>query len=191
MISFQAFSKVSSAPSNNHASRLTVVIVSLSRFEASFAYPAPYASYRFVLRRPRELHLVHRMFLTEQFSTLPAVHTPVRACQSLPTLGLRAHIIWSASLPVFSGDYLIRIQLDRFSGGLTGHWSARRRSFIVRFKDIETLEFLIEHCKRLELLCFDHLRLEPVLDFILPYFLQILMSVVEMPAQALDMVEFS
>jgi hypothetical protein len=61
-----------------------------------------------------------------------------------------------------------------------GDWGRRRRRGVVGFEDVEAFEFLIEDCQGLELLCLLHLRLEPVLDFILLLLDEILVVVVEM-----------
>jgi hypothetical protein len=58
---------------------------------------------------------------------------------------------------------------------------ARRARYLIRFEDIQILEFLIEDGQRLKALGFDHLGLEPILDFILLDLLQIFVVVVQMP----------
>jgi hypothetical protein len=55
-------------------------------------------------------------------------------------------------------------------------WNRR----FVRFEDIEAFEFLVYNCQWLELLCLDNLFVEPILDFVLLYFGQFLVIVVEM-----------
>ena len=54
---------------------------------------------------------------------------------------------------------------------------------IVGFKNIKALEFLIEDRKGLKSLGFHHLRLEPILDFILFNLFEVLVIIVEMSIQ--------
>jgi hypothetical protein len=56
----------------------------------------------------------------------------------------------------------------------------RRRRGVVGFEDVEAFELLVQNGEWLELLCLLHLRLEPVLDFILLLFDEVLVVVVEM-----------
>lgn len=50
---------------------------------------------------------------------------------------------------------------------------------VIGFEDIQAFQFLVEDCQRLELLRLDHLCLEPSLNFVLLYFLYILVLVVD------------
>lgn len=56
----------------------------------------------------------------------------------------------------------------------------RRCQSTVRFEDVETSKLLIQDRERLELLCLFDLLLEPILDFILLHFFEVLVVVVEM-----------
>jgi len=49
---------------------------------------------------------------------------------------------------------------------------------MIRFKDIEAFEFLIQHSQRLELLGFDHLLFEPILDLILLLFFYLFVCII-------------
>jgi hypothetical protein len=51
---------------------------------------------------------------------------------------------------------------------------------VVGFEYVKAFQLLVQHCQRLELLGLLHLRLEPVLDFILLFFDEVLVVVVEM-----------
>ncbi|KAG0646149.1 Precorrin-2 dehydrogenase [Hyphodiscus hymeniophilus] len=51
---------------------------------------------------------------------------------------------------------------------------------IIRFEDIKTFEFLIYDCQWLEFLRFDHLLVEPILDFVLFNFREFLVGIIEM-----------
>jgi len=55
----------------------------------------------------------------------------------------------------------------------------RRRRGVIRFEYIEAFQLLVQDCKWLELLRLLHLRLEPVLDFILLFLDEVLVVVVE------------
>lgn len=55
----------------------------------------------------------------------------------------------------------------------------------IRFEDIKSSELLIQYCKWLELFCFLHLLFEPILDFILLHFFQVLVVIVEVSGDAL------
>jgi hypothetical protein len=51
--------------------------------------------------------------------------------------------------------------------------------FVICFEDIQAFELLIENSKWLKALCFDHLCLEPVFDFILPLILEISVCIIK------------
>lgn len=51
---------------------------------------------------------------------------------------------------------------------------------IVGFEYIQAFEFLVQHRERLELLRLVHLHFKPVLDFILLYFLEVGVGIVQM-----------
>ena len=55
-----------------------------------------------------------------------------------------------------------------------------RRWRAVRFEDVKPLEFLVQYGERLEFLRLDHLLLEPILDFVLLFFDEILVIIVKM-----------
>lgn len=57
---------------------------------------------------------------------------------------------------------------------------------IIRLKNIEAFEFLVQHGKRLELLRLVHLHFEPIFDFILLYFLEVGMGVVQMSMESCE-----
>jgi hypothetical protein len=89
-----------------------------------------------------------------------------------------------------SCDFLLRISshwgrlvVDVGGGVVRGVGGRlRRRRGVVGFKDVEAFELLVQDGERLELFCLLHLRLEPVLDFILLLFDKIPVVVVEMSA---------
>jgi hypothetical protein len=58
-----------------------MVIVSLSGLVACLAYSAPISPHRIMLRLARQLHLVHGVFLTEQFPAASAVNRRAVASQ--------------------------------------------------------------------------------------------------------------
>jgi hypothetical protein len=72
--------------------------------------------------------------------------------------------------------------MDYVCGGVTGRMRSGwwRRRGVVRFEYVEALEFLVQNCERLEFLRLLHLRLKPVLDFILLFFHKVLMIIIEM-----------
>lgn len=61
-----------------------MIIVTLSRLIAGLAHTSPYTSHWLMLRRPGELHLVHRMFLAKEFPAFPAINAPVGSVETLP-----------------------------------------------------------------------------------------------------------
>ena len=82
------------------------------------------------------------------------------------------------SLPVCSSYHLVWVRPCTLGYGRVRHWRSRARR-LIGFEDIEPLELLIEDRQWLELLRFDHLCLEPILDFILLHLLQTLVVIVK------------
>ena len=164
----------------------SLVIVALPRLVAGLAYPAPYSPDWLMLCRSGQLHLVHGVFLAEKLPAMPAVDVPVHAGQPFSAHGLGADIIGSRGLPMFLGNDFIRIRWRgpgrgrrRVKGVASlrpgGRW---RRALVIRLEDIKAFELLIENGERLEPFSLDHLRLEPVFDFVLSFVLEILMGII-------------
>lgn len=60
-------------------------------------------------RRPRQLHLVHGVHLTEQPPTIAAVDVPCKRTQALAARRFRAPIVACRSLPMLPRDELLRV----------------------------------------------------------------------------------
>ena len=123
------------------------------------------------------------MLIAEQLSTLSAVDVAIRRAKSLPTCRIRATIIGTVSLPMITFNDFIWIWWRSLLGCSAGD-ETRRTWRIVRLENIQALELLVKHRQGLEFLGFDHLGLEPILDFVLFHLLQILMIVVKMSMRA-------
>ena len=63
----------------------------------------------------------------------------------------------------------------------TSYWSSS--TFIIGLEDVNALQLLIEHSQWLELLCLDHLFLEPIFDLVLFFFFNFFVYIVEMSIQ--------
>src|ERR1700733_1840780 len=85
------------------------IVVAFSGLIACLAHPAPISSYWFMLRRSRQLHLVHCVLITKELPTMPAVHTSVCGCKPLPAHGFGAGVMRAMSLPVLLGDDFVWI----------------------------------------------------------------------------------
>src|SRR5436305_2002261 len=92
-----------------------LVVVACSGLVACLAHPAPISTYWFMLRRSRQLHLIHCVLITKELPTMPAVHTSVCGCKPLPAHGFGAGVVRPMSLPVLLGDGFVRV-----------HWGSRR-----------------------------------------------------------------
>lgn len=54
---------------------------------------------------------------------------------------------------------------------------------MIRLKNVQTLEFLVQDSQGLELLRLEHLLLEPVFDLILLFFFDLFMCIIQVPVQ--------
>jgi len=125
------------------------------------------------------------MVLAEQLSALSAIDLAIGRVQSFFAERLRTNIIRPRLLPMRPRHHLVRVNPWRFRGsywgrGADSRWNCRSRRNIVRFKHLQALQLLIEDREGLELLGLDHLGLEPILDFILFDFFEVLVGIVEM-----------
>lgn len=146
-----------------------------------------------MLSQSRQPHLIHGMFVTEEFATFPTVDASICGTQTSAAHWVRTSPIRSMSLPVRAGDGLIRIYRSRgwdWDGGRCRSrsrlWSRSGRVgalFVIRIEDVELLQFLVEDRERLKLLRLHHLRFEPCLDFVLLHGLEMFVCVVEMAIQ--------
>lgn len=137
------------------------------------------------------------MFVTEELSTMPAIDSSIRGSKSPSAKWVRAHI--AMPLPVVLSDDFVWINNWGFRSrgrdwNRTGCSLAncvrvaspayrRTGAFVIGLEDIDALQLLIEHSQRLKLLRLDHLFLKPILDFILPFFLDLLVGIIEMSVQ--------
>lgn len=123
------------------------------------------------------------MLIAEKLSTLSAINVSICRAKSLPTGRIRAAVVGPMSLPVVTFDDFIWIGrcslLGRGAGG-----EIRRSRRLVWLENVQALKLLIQNRQRLELLGLDHLGFEPILDFILLYFFEILVIIVEMSIEA-------
>lgn len=148
-----------------------------------------------MLRRPRQLHLVHGMLLAEQLAALAAVDAAVGRVEALPARRLQADIVRSTGLPVLLRHDFIRIGrsgvlLDGITI-VTSRLPARAcrggggEEVLVGLEDVEPLELLVQDGQRLEALGLLHLRPEPGLDLILAVVLEVLVRVVKVSGRVL------
>lgn len=119
------------------------------------------------------------MLIAEQLSALPAIDIAVRRAKPLPTSRIRATIVGPMSLPVVAFNDFIWIWWGSLLRCSLGNEIGRAWS-IIRLENIQTLELLVQNRQRLEFFGFDHLGLEPILDFILLDFFEVFVIVVKM-----------
>lgn len=119
------------------------------------------------------------MLVAKQLPALPAIDIAIRRTKPLPTSRIRATIVGPMSLPVVAFDDFIWIWGGSLLGCSAGDKVGRAWS-IIRLENIQILEFLVQNRQRLESLGFDHLRLKPILDFVLLYFFEVFVIVVKM-----------
>lgn len=165
--------------------RTAVIVVAFPAFVASLTYPTPCPSDRFMLRRSRQLHLIHGMLFAEQLSAFPAIDATIAPTQPLPAHRLGARIVGRSSLPMFLRDDLVRVS-HPYAGLCTDIHTAsllcrrtRRGGGVVRFENVQPLQFLVQDRQRLKPFRLGHLVLEPCLDLILLDFLEIGVVVVK------------
>ena len=124
------------------------------------------------------------MLLAEQLSAFSAIDLPIRSIQSVAAHGLGANIIRAMPLPMRPCNNIVWVYarwLGRPDAAGRRSWrDCRRWSNFVGFKNIKTLELLIQNRERLEFLCFYHLRSEPIFNLILSDFFEVFVHIVEM-----------
>ena len=62
-----------------------------------------------MLRRPRQLHLVHRVVLAEKLPTFPTIYLAICRVETFPAEGLRTNIVRTGLLPMGLSHHLVWI----------------------------------------------------------------------------------
>lgn len=162
-----------------------VVIVSISTLVARLAHPAPEPPHGLVLGRPRQLDLVHGVFLAKQPPALAAIHGAVEGAKRFLAHGVEADVIEGGPLPMGTsyGEIWVSVLgagVSVFDGGEGGEC---RWGGVVGLEDIEAFKFLVQHGDGLEGFGLQHAFAEPGADVVLFDFLDFSVEIVEMAIQ--------
>ena len=122
------------------------------------------------------------MLIAEQFSTMPAVHATTHRVQPLATCWIAALVFWASALPVCFRNDLFGILQSRLGYRVDGPYDGGWLDFIW-LKYFQPFELLIEDSQRLEPLRLSHLSFEPIFDFVLLDFLEVLVIVIQVAIQ--------